>query len=163
MQSAIPERPSTDHAWRRISALVGLSLEARLLLAVPILSRSFATTAALQATSWTRSDVILMGNAHGCRHTGAFVVHLVARRSTPGSKFDSEVTPEPQREAARLRADGRNERASSCRSSKTGRLAKGNRQARTIGWMLVRGAFARLPRPRTEGASVCRNRRHGKV
>ena len=102
MQSAIPERPSTDHAWRRISALVGLSLEARLLLGAPH-SRSFATTAALQATSWTRSDVLLMGNAHGCRHTGALVAHLVARRSTLGSKFDSEVTPEPPREAARLR------------------------------------------------------------
>jgi hypothetical protein len=101
MQSAIPERPSTDHAWRRISALV--SLEARLLLGPPILSRSFATTAALQATSSTRSDVILMGNAHGCKHTGALVAHLVARRSALGSKFDSDVTPEPQREAARLR------------------------------------------------------------
>ena len=66
MQSAIPERPSTDHAWRRISALGGVSLEARLLLGVPILPGSFATTAALQATSWMRSDVILMGNAHGC-------------------------------------------------------------------------------------------------
>src|SRR5262245_31778532 len=98
MHSAIPERPSTDHAWRRISALVGVSLEARLLLGVPHTSRSFATTAALQATSWTRSDVLLMGNAHGCscRPSGR-------ARSTLGSKFDFEVTPEPQREAARLR------------------------------------------------------------
>ena len=163
MQSTIPERPSTDHAWGRISGLVGVSLEARLLFGIP-------TFPQLRNDCGVAGDILdALGRhpdgqrtrvqAHGCSCRPSGPAGFYARQKTRfrGDAGTASVKPRG------YGADGRNERASSCRSSKTGCLAKGNRPARTIGWMLVRGAFARLPRPRTEGASVCRNRRHGAI